>query len=46
MDNHVTIMLLGAMDDDNKLNEAMFWSWDKNKKSYENVIQRLHNELA
>ncbi len=39
-------MLLGTMNDDKELNEAMLQTWDKKKKNYEDVLQRLNNELA
>jgi hypothetical protein len=34
-DNNITTMLTGMMDNDNNLNEAMFRSWDKKKKEYQ-----------
>jgi hypothetical protein len=39
-------MLTGMIDNDNNLNEAMFPSWDKKKKEYQDEIRRLNKELA
>ncbi len=42
------ITLSGATDTvrDNTLDEAMFWSWNKQKKEYQDEIWRLRNEVS
>lgn len=36
---HATAILLGTMNDDEELNEAMFQTWDKKKKNYEDILE-------